>query len=539
MRYGVFGGTFDPFHPGHLSMITGALDSGKIDKVLVIPSGYPPKKDAHLLTPAPYRYYMTKQALKNKENCQVLSLEVRTPRISYTVHTLSALREQRIIAPGDELFLMYGTDILFEIETWYHPEILFREARLLLACRPGILHRDTLAKVTELEQKYQVEISFFSIEGLEISSREIRTDRSFEKLDFSVRQFVHKNDLYPSDNPLRHLQDNTHRLLFEYGTILIDEISEQRILHSMNTALLAIRYAVDFGADPDEAAIAGLLHDCAKELPLKKQAELANKTAQTDAAMDNAVLHAPAGYSYACERYGIMNTNILSAIRYHTTGRADMTKLEKVIFLADKLEPGRSYTDLTPIRETASYDLDAAVLLCLEAVSVSFARKGCSIHPDSEMALKSLQSINRTIQENQPITIHKEEKMDLLALSQKIVRVLDDKKAVDVELMPVADKTALADYFIIASGTSVTHIKALSDEVEFVLKNEDGLYPDHIEGLSTGRWVLLDYKDIIVHIFHPEERAHYSLEKLWLTKRPDSIVSDDEQNEDISVEENS
>lgn len=129
--------------------------------------------------------------------------------------------------------------------------------------------------------------------------------------------------------------------------------------------------------------------------------------------------------------------------------------------------------------------------------------------------------------------------MDLLALSQKIVRVLDDKKAVDVELMPVADKTALADYFIIASGTSVTHIKALSDEVEFVLKNEDGLYPDHIEGLSTGRWVLLDYKDIIVHIFHPEERAHYSLEKLWLTKRPDSIVSDDEQNEDISVEENS
>lgn len=528
MRYGVFGGTFDPFHPGHLSMITGALESGKIDKVLVIPSGYPPKKDAHMLTPAPYRYYMTKHALKNKENCQVLSLEVTTPRVSYTVHTLSALREQKIVLPGDELFLIYGTDILFEIETWYHPEILFREARLLLACRPGILHRDTLAKVTELEKKYQVEISFFSIEGQDIASRDIRTNRAFDKLDFPVRQFIHKHDLYPRDNPLRHLEENTHRLLFEYGTILIDEISEQRILHSMNSALLAIQYAVDFGADPDEAAIAGLLHDCAKELPIKKQTELANKATQTDTPIDNAVLHAPAGYTYAVERYGIMNTNILSAIRYHTTGRANMSKLEKIIFLADKLEPARSYSDLTPIREVASYDLDAAVLLCLEAVSESFTRKGCSIHPDSEAALKSLRIKNINTYKNQPVTLLKEEKMDLLELSQKIVRVLSDKKAVDVELIPVADKTALADYFIIASGTSVTHIKALSDEVEFVLKNEDSLYPDHIEGLSTGRWVLLDYKDIIVHIFHPEERAHYSLEKLWLTKRPDSIISEDE-----------
>lgn len=537
MRYGIFGGTFDPFHPGHLSMITGALESGKIDKVLVIPSGYPPKKNAQLLTPAPYRYYMTKLALKKQVNCQVLPLEVRNPRVSYTVHTLSALREQGIVGVGDELCLLYGTDILFEIETWYHPEVLFREAKLLLACRPGILHRDTLAKVTELEQKYQVEISFFSIAGLEISSREIREKRSFDRLDFSVRQFIHRHDLYPVDNPLTHLQENTHRLLFEYGTILIDEISEQRILHSMNTALLAIRYAVAFGADPDEAAIAGLLHDCAKELPLKRQNELALQTCLQDEHMDHAVLHAPAGYTYANQRYGIMNPDILSAIRFHTTGRENMSKLEKIIFLADKLEPGRSYTDLTPIREKASYDLDGAVLLCLEAVSESFTRKGCSIHPDSAMALRSLQLKTENTQELQPVMINKEEKMDLLALSQKIVNVLSDKKAVDVELLPVADKTALADYFIIASGTSVTHIKALSDEVEFVLKNENGLFPDHIEGLSTGRWVLLDYKDIIVHIFHPEERAHYSLEKLWLTKRPESLSSDEEMSADSSTEE--
>ena len=112
--------------------------------------------------------------------------------------------------------------------------------------------------------------------------------------------------------------------------------------------------------------------------------------------------------------------------------------------------------------------------------------------------------------------------MDTLAIAQKITEILSDKKAVDIELIPVAEKTTLADYFVVATGTSTTHIKALSDEVEFVLKNEMGIVPDHIEGLSTGRWVLLDYKDIIVHIFHPEERVHYSLEKLWLTKRPET-----------------
>lgn len=117
--------------------------------------------------------------------------------------------------------------------------------------------------------------------------------------------------------------------------------------------------------------------------------------------------------------------------------------------------------------------------------------------------------------------------MDTLAISNEIVTILTNKKAVDVELIPVAEKTILADYFIVATGTSTTHIKALSNEVEFVLKNDFKIMPDHIEGLSTGRWVLLDYKDIIVHIFHPEDRAHYSLEKLWLTKRPESETAEE------------
>ena len=109
--------------------------------------------------------------------------------------------------------------------------------------------------------------------------------------------------------------------------------------------------------------------------------------------------------------------------------------------------------------------------------------------------------------------------MEIKELADKIVEILDKKKGVDIELIPVAEKTVLADYFVICSGTSSTHIKALADEVEYMLKRDYEVVPDHIEGRETGRWILLDYKDVVVHIFHPEERANYNLEKLWAMKK--------------------
>jgi ribosome-associated protein len=114
--------------------------------------------------------------------------------------------------------------------------------------------------------------------------------------------------------------------------------------------------------------------------------------------------------------------------------------------------------------------------------------------------------------------------MNSKELSEKIAEILENKKALDIEILPVADKTIIAEYFVVASGSSTTHIKALADEVSFVLKDELKISTDHIEGFSTGRWILMDYKDVIVHIFHPEERENYSLEKLWSTRPADVTI---------------
>ena len=103
--------------------------------------------------------------------------------------------------------------------------------------------------------------------------------------------------------------------------------------------------------------------------------------------------------------------------------------------------------------------------------------------------------------------------------AREIALILEDKKAMNVEIVDIEGKTILADRFVIATGTSVTHIKALSGEVEQVMKERHQRLPGHIEGYSTGRWILMDYSDVIVHIFHAEDRDFYSLEKLWRTAR--------------------
>lgn len=99
-------------------------------------------------------------------------------------------------------------------------------------------------------------------------------------------------------------------------------------------------------------------------------------------------------------------------------------------------------------------------------------------------------------------------------LEEKILQILDNKKGYDIKVIDVQEKTILADKFIIVSGTSNTHVKALCDNIEEDLKKE-GIAPKRIEGYSEGRWILMDYSEVIVHIFHPEERETYNLEDLW------------------------
>ncbi len=103
--------------------------------------------------------------------------------------------------------------------------------------------------------------------------------------------------------------------------------------------------------------------------------------------------------------------------------------------------------------------------------------------------------------------------MNELEITKEIVRVLDKKKAIDIKAIEITEHSIVADYFVIASGTSNTHVKALADEVEYELGLK-GVEPHHIEGRATG-WILLDYGCVLVHVFSGESREYYNLERLW------------------------
>lgn len=103
--------------------------------------------------------------------------------------------------------------------------------------------------------------------------------------------------------------------------------------------------------------------------------------------------------------------------------------------------------------------------------------------------------------------------MTSLETAKNIVKILDNKKAMDLELIQTQELTIVSDYFIIASGTSNTHVRALADEVEEEM-GKLGVEPDHIEGRATG-WILLDYGCVLVHVFDPQSREYYNLERLW------------------------
>ena len=95
------------------------------------------------------------------------------------------------------------------------------------------------------------------------------------------------------------------------------------------------------------------------------------------------------------------------------------------------------------------------------------------------------------------------------------VKALDSKKAEDINVIGIKDLTIIADYFIIANGTSSTQTRALADEVEFKISEAAGIKPDQVQGNNGSNWIILDYSDIVIHVFNKETRDFYNLERLW------------------------
>ena len=104
-------------------------------------------------------------------------------------------------------------------------------------------------------------------------------------------------------------------------------------------------------------------------------------------------------------------------------------------------------------------------------------------------------------------------------MAEFAAKIAEDKKAADISVLEISDITIIADYFVICTCSSTTHVKTVADEIEFKLKQTAGIYPHHVEGYESKSWILLDYSDIIVHLFLKDTRDFYSIERLWSDAR--------------------
>lgn len=163
-------------------------------------------------------------------------------------------------------------------------------------------------------------------------------------------------------------------------------LREDRFEHSVNVMECAVKLSVCYKEDPDKAAIAGLLHDCARFLEPEEMLRLCEKLdiISDDVRKENPkLLHDVLGVFFAEKEFGVSDPEILSAIRSHTTGSENMTRLQKIVFLADFIEPGRKFKGVEELRDLAFEDLDKAVLKALDHTIRFVLKKGQLLHMDT------------------------------------------------------------------------------------------------------------------------------------------------------------
>lgn len=394
MKIGVYGGAFNPPHLGHITAARAVSGLLKLDKLLVIPTGHPPHKTLPPGSPSPdQRLEMTRLAMEQAglgDRVEVSDLEVRRAGNSYTADTLARLREQY---PEDELWLLMGADMFLTLQTWREPERILSLAGIAAF---GRTEADT-EELFSVQREYlyrtypQARIFTLSIPGVvDVSSTELR-DRLAKGeggalLAPAVYGYILREKLYGTAADLKRLP------LEQLRPVALSCLNHRRIPHVLGTEQEAIHLAERWGADVDKARRAALLHDCTKKLNLPEQLAVAERFHVPLDEMERReikLLHAKTGAGIAQAVFGT-DEEITGAIRWHTTGRAHMTLLEKVIYLADYIEPTRSFPGVETLRKVCYEDLDAGLRLGLDMTIGEMESRNAPIHPKTLEARDAL-----------------------------------------------------------------------------------------------------------------------------------------------------
>lgn len=385
MKIGILGGTLDPVHNGHIDIALAAMSALGLDRVALMPSGDPPHKMR--ASDKLDRLRMAELATEGHEGLYASDLEIRRSGPTYTVDTLSALTVEH---PEVEWVYILGADALNKLDTWREFPRIARLCAFAAVSRPGCDEDLARLRARAIGSCYHTRVDLLNVSGPPLSSTSVRK-RVAEGLPVDgcvpprVADYIRERGLY----------------LCKYGEAQILErlkgmLTDRRFTHTLGVADTAERLAPRCGVDVRRARLAGLLHDCAKSMPLEDmRAMVAEHLPDLDAEEleTRAILHAPAGMVLARNLFGVRDPSILSAIRKHTVGDGSMSPMDALIYVSDFIEPGREpFPGLDKARKLAEKDIYRAMCCCAQLTAKHLKSRGQHMHPRTQALLNNYDS---------------------------------------------------------------------------------------------------------------------------------------------------
>ncbi|WP_303823939.1 nicotinate-nucleotide adenylyltransferase [Ruminococcus flavefaciens] len=374
MRIGIYGGSFNPVHNGHIHLAETAVKEFGLDRLFLLPSKKSPHRSSAEYAPDEDRLEMLRLACKDNSLLYVSDYEIKSDRVSYTIYTVEHFRRE---FPDDELYLLVGSDMLLCFDTWYRYEEILAQVTLCVISRESGDIPALRAKAEKLGKSGRILVS--EAAPTEVSSTEIRKKIAKNKdfacyLDENVVQYIRSKGLYSirGEEKLHYDPDDKKKYLKA-------NLSVKRYTHSLNVAAECRKLAEKYGEDPEKAYFAGLLHDICKEMPDDQQRALVEESGYTvcrEELETRSLLHGIAGAYFIKKEFGVEDIDILNSIRFHTVGRAGMSRLEEIVYIGDLISAERDYKDVDKMRKLAYTDLNAAMLEAFAFSMKSVIKKG-------------------------------------------------------------------------------------------------------------------------------------------------------------------
>jgi len=384
MRIGIYGGTFDPPHLGHMEAARTAVTVLKLDQLLFVPTRTPPHKALSDNSASPaQRLEMTQMmadGLLMEDRAVVETLELDREGKSYTSDTLREIKKRY---PDAVLWFLMGSDMFFTLQNWHEAETILHLANIAAFARSEADEQALRAQAKSLKKTFDAQVELIPLPEIRpISSTQVRQEGNGHGLWPSIWGYILRNHLYGIHADLKQLSDTDLR------ACSLSMVYAKRHAHILGVERTAVKLAEHWGADPELARRAGVLHDCTKYLERKEQLKICRKYGIVVDSLEEEsakLLHAKTGAAIAKYVYG-QPDEVAGAIYWHTTGRPNMTLLEKILYLADYTEPNRDFEGVEALRKLCDTDLDAALLMGLEMSIADLTERGALIHPNTSGA---------------------------------------------------------------------------------------------------------------------------------------------------------